>query len=88
MFKIQFDKRPKTRVKVLWIYALCGVGFLPSSGSVRPGWGVRGVRCWVSSVLCFARRGLPITELGLGSCLAGSWTVGYWLVTGPVGYQS
>ena len=27
----------KTRVKVSWIYALCDVGFLPSSGSVRPG---------------------------------------------------
>lgn len=45
-----------------------------------------GVEC-----LVFARRGLPITELGLGSCLAGSWTVGYWLVTRfhrPVGYRS
>lgn len=77
--KIPFDKRPKTRVKVLWIYALCGVGFLPSSGSVRPGWGVRGVRCWVSSVLCFARRGLPITELGLGHVLLvlGLWVTGW-----------
>ena len=31
--------------------------------------------------------GLLITGVRLGHASAGSWTVGYWLMTGPVGYE-
>lgn len=78
--KIPFDKRPKTRVQgvVDLCFMWCWVSSFFRFG-ILPGDGVRGVRCWVSSVLCFARRGLLITELGLGHVLLvlGLWVTGW-----------
>ena len=81
--KIPFDKRPKTRVQGVGFYALCGDVvplFLLQVRFCRGGVRGVGVGCRVSCVLL-------ITGVGLDGP-AGSWTVGYWLMTGSVGYRS
>lgn len=79
VFKIPFVKRPKTRVKVLWIYALCGVGFFLFQVWFGRGWGVRGVRCWVSSD-CVLLDGVYLLRnwgWGHGLLVLGLWVTGW-----------